>query len=168
MAAKTAKLGLGTAKAAPAKGKLAKGGLKLGRAKVKRTPAGTVILTTKALVGNAAARDELRDAYTAARKAYRRSSDRRGRPDLTALLQDRKASKEAGNALSSLSQALRIADRKREKPRSVKAPMIAVVTVAGAGTAVALTPALRNKIMGGGSEEPTGSPEATNGAAATA
>jgi hypothetical protein len=148
-----------------AKDKITKGGRKLGKAKVKRTPAGTVVLTGRALVGNAAARDELRDAYTAARKAYSRSSSRSGRPDLAALLQDRKASKEAGNALSSLRKALRIADRKREKPRSVKAPLIAVVTVAGAGTAVALSPALRRKISGGGLEEPTG-PEPVNGAVA--
>jgi hypothetical protein len=149
-----------------AKDKIGKGGLKLGKAKVKRTPAGTVMLTGRALVGNAAARDELREAYVSARKAYRRSSDRSGRPDLTALLQDRKASKEAGNALSSLRQAVRIADRKREKPRSVKAPVIAVVTVAGAGTAVALSPALRSKITGGGGDEPTGAPQPANGAAA--
>jgi hypothetical protein len=148
-----------------AKGKIAKGGLKLSRNKVKRTPAGTAVLYGRALVGNEGARDELRDAYTAARKAYSRSSNRSGRPDLAALLQDRKASKEAGNALSSLRQALRIADRKREKPRSVKAPLIAVVTVAGAGTAVAFSPALRSKFSGGDLEEPTG-PEAVNGAAA--
>jgi hypothetical protein len=144
-----------------AKNTIAKGGRKLGKAKVKRTPAGTVVLTGRALVGNAAARDELREAYVSARKAYRRSSRRGGRPDLAALLQDRKASKEAGNALSSLRQALRIADRKREKPRSVKAPVIAVATVAGAGTAVAFVPALRSKVTGGGAQEaPTG-----NGAA---
>jgi hypothetical protein len=172
MAAKgtMAKLGLRTAKAAPAKGKLAKGGLKLGRRKAKRTPAGTVVLYGQALVGNESARDELKEAYASARTAYRRSSDRRGRPDLAALLQDRKASKEAGNALTSLRQALRIAGRKREKPRSVgKAPVIAVVTVAGAGTAVALNEGLRKKVMaplgGGGSEQAEPTPQA-NGAAA--
>jgi hypothetical protein len=172
MAAKStkAKMGLGAAKAAPAKGKLAKGGLKLGRRKAKRTPAGTVVLYSKALVGNADARSELQEAYASARKAYRRSSDKRGRPDLAALLQDRKASKEAGNALDSLRQALRIADRKREKPRSVgKAPVIAVVTVAGAGTAVALNEGLRKKVMaplsGGDSGQTEPTPQA-NGAAA--
>ena len=76
----TQKQVLKAAKAAPAKGKLAKGGLKLGRRKVERTPAGTVALYGQALVGNREAREELRDALTSARKAYRRSAGRGGRP----------------------------------------------------------------------------------------
>jgi hypothetical protein len=115
------------------------GGLKLGRRKAERTPAGTAVLYGRALVGNEGAREELRDAYSSARKAYRRSSDRSGRPDLVALLGDRKASREASNALTSLKRALRIAERKRKKPKSAKGPAIAVIAVAGAGTALAVS-----------------------------
>jgi hypothetical protein len=153
-----------------AKGKIAKGGLKLGRHKVKRTPAGTAVLYGQALVGNEAARDELGDAYAAARKAYARSSDRRGRPDLGALLEDRKAQRDAGKAVRALRRALRIADGKRQKPRSAKGPVLVVVAVAGAGTAVALNEGLRAKVMApfGDGDEQVGGEQADpiNGAAA--
>ena len=84
------------------KRKAAKSGFKRGKRKAERTPAGTAVLYGQALVGNAQAREELRDALASARKAYRRSSDRRGRPDLGALFEDRKARKEAGNAVTSV------------------------------------------------------------------
>ena len=132
--ATAAKAGLKAAKAAPAKGKAAKGGLKLGRRKVERTKPATAFFYAQALVGNAEARAELADAGRSARKAYRRSSDRRGRPDLVALLDDRKAKREAGNAVASLRSALRIARKRRKKPRSVKGPAtVLAVTAAGAG-----------------------------------
>ena len=116
------------------KRKAAKAGLKAGKNKAARTPVGTVVFTAKALAGNEQARRELKDAYASARKAYRRSSDRRGRPDLGALLEDRKAKREAGNALTSLRSALSIARKRRKKPRSVKGPATALaVTAAGAG-----------------------------------
>jgi hypothetical protein len=127
------------------KRKAAKSGFKLGKRKVERTPAGTAVLYGQALVGNAQAREELRDAMTSARKAYRRSSDRRGRPDLAALLQDRKASKEAGNALTSLREALRVAGRKRRKPRSAKGPAVVIVAVAGTGAAAAVAKRRRDQ-----------------------
>ena len=140
-----AKRGFKAAKAVPAKGKVAKGGLKLGRRKVERTPAGTVVLYGQALVGNREAREELRDAATSARKAYRRSAGRSGRPNLVTLLQDRKASREAGNALASLQQALRTAGRKRKKPRSAKGPAAVVVVVAGTGAAIAVAKQRQDK-----------------------
>lgn len=102
------------------KARAAKGGWKFGKRRVKRTPVGTAVLYGQALVGNKEARDELRDAATAARKAYRRGSD-----------------KEAGRAAQSLTRALQIAERKREKPRSVKGPAIAIAAAATAGVAVA-------------------------------
>ncbi len=157
-----AKAGLKTAKAAPAKAKLVKGGFKLGKRKVIRTPAGTAVLYAQALVGNRQAREELRDAYASARKAYSRSADRSGRPNLATLLDDRKASREAGRAITSLRSAVNLAGKKRKKPRSVK-PVIVVVAVAGAGTAVALNENLRAKAV-----EPFTSSDAPNGAAATA
>jgi hypothetical protein len=159
---KTAKYGFKAAKAAPAKGKLAKGGLKLGRRKAERTPAGTAVLYGRALVGNQEARDDLREAYASARKAYARSSDRRGRPDIGALIDDRKARRDAGKAASSLQEALRIAGRKRKKPKSSKAPVIAVIAVAGAGTAVALNEDLRGKVLApfSGSDGGDGDPSA--------
>ncbi len=157
-----AKAGLKTAKAAPAKAKLAKGGFKLGKRKAIRTPAGTAVLYAQALVGNRQAREELRDAYTSARKAYSRSADRSGRPNFATLLDDRKASREAGRAITSLRSAVNLAGKKRKKPRSVK-PVIVVVAVAGAGTAVALNENLRAKAV-----EPFTSSDAPNGAAATA
>ena len=92
------------------------------------------MFTAKALAGNEQAREELRDAYTSARKAYKRSADRSGRPNIVTLLDDRKAKKEAGNALTSLRHALRIADKKRrKKPRGGKGPAVLVLTAAGAG-----------------------------------
>ncbi len=100
---------------------VAKGGLRFGRRKVKRTPVGTAMLYGQALIGNQEARGELQDAATAARKAYRRGSD-----------------KEAGRAAQSLTRALQIAGRKREKPRSAKGPAIAIAAVAGVGAAVAV------------------------------
>jgi hypothetical protein len=102
------------------KTKAAKGGLRFGRRKFKRTPAGTAVLYGRALVGDKEAREELQSAAASARKAYKRGSD-----------------KEAGRAAQSLSRALRIAGRKREKPRSAKGPAIALAAAAGAGAAVA-------------------------------
>ena len=126
---------------------MASAGLKLGKRRVARSRAGTAVLYGKALAGNQQARKDLRGAYTSARKAYARSSDRRGRPDIGALLEDRKARKEAHKAASSLREALQIARRTREKPKSSKGPVIAVVAVAGAGTAVALNENLRAKAL---------------------
>jgi hypothetical protein len=130
-----------------AKGKMVKGGLKLSRRKAERTPVGTVVLYGRALVGNEEARDELRDAYASARKAYARSADRRGRPNVGTLIEDRKARREAGRAAASLREALQIAGRKRKKPKSSKGPVVAVIAVAGAGTVVALNEDLRAKLL---------------------
>ncbi len=159
---KAAKAGLKAARAAPAKGKLAKTGARFGKRRAERTRAGTVVLYGQALVGNEQARDDLRQAYASARKAYARSSDRRGRPDLVALLDDRRARREAGKAASSLREAMQIARRTRRKPKSSKGPVVAVIAVAGAGTAVALNEDLRNKVTGslGGSSGGNGGPEA--------
>lgn len=145
MAAKrtAAKAGFNFFRAAPAKGKLAKGAFRLGRRRAIRTPAGTAVLYGQALVGNQQARKDLRGAYTSARKAYARTADWRGRPDIGALFEDRKARKETGKALSSLREALKVAGRTRTKPKSRKGPVIAVVAVAGAGTALALNENLR-------------------------
>lgn len=145
MAAKrtAAKAGFRALRAAPAKRKLAKGAFKLGRRRAVRTPAGTAVLYGQALVGNQQAREDLRGAYASARKAYVRTTDWRGRPDIGALLEDRKARKETGKAVSSLRHALRIASRTRKKPKSRKGPVIAVAAVAGTGTALALSEGLR-------------------------
>lgn len=126
-----------------------KGGLKAGKRKAVRTPAGTVALYGRALVGDDQARADLRKAYAAARKAYDRSSNRRGRPDLGALLQDRKARREAGNAVASLQQALRTAGRKRRKPRSAKGPVVVAVAVAGTGAAAAAAKHRRDQATAG-------------------
>jgi len=98
-------------------------------------------------VGNQQARRDLRGAYTSARSAYARTTDRRGRPHIGALLEDRKARKETGKAVSSLREALQIAGRTRKKPKSRKGPVIAVVAVAGTGTALALNEDLRAKAL---------------------
>lgn len=164
---KTVKVGFKAAKAAPAKGKLAKVGLKLGRRKVERTPAGTAVLYGRALVGNEQAREDLREAYESARKAFARSSDRRGRPDIVALLDDRKARREAGKAASLVREAFQVAGRTRKQPKSSKGPVIAVIAAAG-GTAVALNRGLRAKVLapftGSGGEGPSAH---TNGTTAT-
>lgn len=147
-----------------AKGKLARGGFEVGRRKAARTRTGTAVMFGRALVGNDRAREELRDAYSSARKAYRRGSDRRGRPDLGALLHDRKAQREAGNAAASVRSALQIANRSREKPSSRKGPAIAAVAVAGA-TAVALNKGLRAKALAPFSSGSNGTPAHDGGVA---
>ena len=126
MAAKrtAAKAGFKFFRAAPAKGKLAKGAFRLGRRRAIRTPAGTAVLYGQALVGNQQARKDLRGAYTSARKAYARTADWRGRPDIGALFEDRKARKETGKALSSLREALKVAEpgRSRRAGRVLSSP----------------------------------------------
>lgn len=134
-----------------AKTKAAKGGLKLGRRRAERTPAGTAVLYTQALAGDADARRELRRAFESARKAYGRAADRGGRPRLTALVEDRKAQRETSRAVESLRRALRLAERRR-KPRSVRGPVLVAVVVAGAGVA-ASSENVRAKaaaVLGGG------------------
>ena len=91
------------------------------------------MFTAKALAGNQQARAELSDAYQSARKAYARSADRSGRPNIVTLLDDRKAKKEAGNAVTSLRHALKIAEKRRKKPSGGKGPAVLVLTAAGAG-----------------------------------
>ena len=49
------------------------------------------------------------------------------------LLDDRKAKKEAGNAVTSLRHALKIAEKRRKKPSGGKGPAVLVLTAAGAG-----------------------------------
>jgi len=151
MAAKrtAAKAGFKVLKAAPAKAKLklAKGAFRFGKRRAVRTPAGTAVLYGHALVGNQQARRDLRGAYKSARKAYARTTDWRGRPDIGALLEDRKARKETGKAVSSLREAFQIAGRTRKKQKSRKGPAIAVVAVAGAGAALALNEDLRGKAL---------------------
>lgn len=116
----------------------AKGGLKFGKRKAVRSRAGTAVLFGRALVGNEEARGDLRDAVASGRKAYARGSDRRGRPDVSAFLEDRKARKEARSAATSLRDAIRVARRTREKPKSSKGPALAVAAAAGAATVVAV------------------------------
>jgi len=144
-----AKTGFKVLKVAPAKARLkfAKAAFRLGKRRAVRTPAGTAVLYGQALVGNQQARKDLRRAYTSARKAYARTTDWRGRPDIGALLEDRKARKETGKAMSSLREAIQIAGRTRKQPKSRKGPVIAVVAVAGTGTALALNENLRAKAL---------------------
>lgn len=150
------------AKKAPAKGKLAKGGLKIGKHKAARTPAGSAVFLAKALATDERARRDVRDAVASARKAYKRSSDRRGRPSIGAFVGDSKARREAQKAVASLREALQIADTKRKKPKSAKGPAIVVLAVAGAGTALAVNEDLRAKALGlfGAGEASGGSPTA--------
>ena len=164
---KTAKYGLKAAKATPAKAKLAKGGLKLGKRRAERTPAGTAVLYGQALAGNERAREDLRKAFASARKAYSRTSDRRGRPDIGALIEDRKAQREAGKAVAQLREALRIASRTRRKPERSKKPLVALVVVAGAGTAVAANEDLRSKLLGSGSSSDKDGPAAATATTST-
>lgn len=153
---------------APAKGKLAKVGLTLGRKKAARTPAGTAVFYAQALVGNERARTKLRDAVASAKKVYERGTDRRGRLKLAALLDDRKARREGQNALASLRAAVQIADKNRTKPKKVKAPAIAVIVVAGTGAALAANKDLREKALAtfkSGDAETNGSDPAAQQAA---
>jgi adenylosuccinate synthase len=89
-------------------------------------------------------RDNLRTAYTSARKAYERMSN--GKGPAKALMDDKKTKKELKEAASSLREAadsLRGAKAKKKKGRRGKLLLLIV----GAGLALALSEGLRKKVL---------------------
>jgi hypothetical protein len=95
------------------------------------------------LVEDEELRDNLRDAYESARKAYGRMSN--GKGPAKALLDDKKTQKELQNAASELKQA---ADAIRGgKKRKGKKRTGLLLVVVGAGLALALSEGLRKKVL---------------------
>jgi adenylosuccinate synthase len=95
------------------------------------------------LAEDAALRDDLRAAYTSARKAYSRMD---GKAPQKAL-EDKKVRRDLGQAASSLKSA---ADALREKPKRKKRRRrggVLILLLAGAGAAVALNEGLRKKVL---------------------
>ena len=95
------------------------------------------------LVEDEELRDNLRDAYESAKKAYSRMSN--GKGPAKALLDDKKTQKELQNAASELKQA---ADAIRGgKKRKGKKRTGLLLLVVGAGLALALSEGLRKKVL---------------------
>jgi hypothetical protein len=89
-------------------------------------------------------RENLRTAYESARKAYTRMSN--GKSPTKALMDDKKTQKELKEAASSLKDA---ADSLRggKKRRKGRKGRLLVVTIVGAGLALALSEGLRKKVL---------------------
>jgi hypothetical protein len=127
------------------------------------------------LVEDEELRDNLREAYESARKAYSRMAN--GKGPAKALLDDKKTQKELQNAASELKQA---ADAIRGgKKRKGKKRTTLLLVVVGAGLALALSEGLRKKVLDAlfGAEEefeytsttsPTNSGSAAGAGASTA
>jgi hypothetical protein len=95
------------------------------------------------LVEDEELRDNLREAYESARKAYSRMAN--GKGPAKALLDDKKTQKELQNAASELKQA---ADAIRGgKKRKGKKRTGLLLVVVGAGLALALSEGLRKKVL---------------------
>jgi hypothetical protein len=88
-------------------------------------------------------RDNLRTAFTSARKAYERMSNGKGP---TALMDDKKVQRDLREAASSLREAaesLRGARRRKRRRRG----RLLLVGLVGAGLALALSEGLRKKVL---------------------
>ncbi|HEV3228937.1 MAG TPA: hypothetical protein VGY97_05645 [Solirubrobacteraceae bacterium] len=99
-------------------------------------------------------RGNLRTAYESARGAYGRMAN--GKAPTRALLEDKKLQKqlrEAAQAISEASTALREAPKRRRGRRSLGRTLLIVIV--GAGLAMALSEGLRSKVLDAlfGSEE---------------
>jgi ferric-dicitrate binding protein FerR (iron transport regulator) len=99
-------------------------------------------------------RSNLRTAYERARGAYGRMAN--GKAPTRALLEDKKLQKqlrEAAQAISEASTALREAPKRRRNRRGIGRTLLIVIV--GAGLAVALSEGLRSKVLDAlfGSEE---------------
>jgi hypothetical protein len=92
-------------------------------------------------------RENLRTAFESGRVAYGRLSN--GKHPATALLDDKKLRRELQNAATSLkeaSDALREGPKRRRKGGGGLGKLL-VVSIVGAGLAIALSEGLRNKVL---------------------
>jgi adenylosuccinate synthase len=90
-------------------------------------------------------RENLRTAFTSAKKAYTRMSNGKG-PTTKALMEDKKVQKQLKEAASSLRDAadsLRAPKKKRKRRRG----RVLFVAIVGAGVALALSEGLRKKVL---------------------
>ena len=97
------------------------------------------------LIEDAELRDNIREAYESARKAYGRLSN--GKAPTKALLEDKKLHKELSNAAEALRDAgtaLREGPKKKKKRRLGRVLLLAVV---GGALALALSEGLRSKVL---------------------
>jgi hypothetical protein len=97
------------------------------------------------LIEDAELRDNIREAYESARKAYGRLSN--GKAPTKALLEDKKLHKELSNAAENLrdaAAALKAGPKKKKKRRLGRVFLLAVV---GGALALALSEGLRSKVL---------------------
>ena len=123
-----------------AKGKAAKGAAKAGKAYAGAR--GNPYL--QRVVEDAELRDNIRSAYESARKAYGRLSNGKG-PAKT-LVEDKKLHKELSNAAEALRDAGVALQGKRKRKRRGFGRLV-LVSVVGAGLALALSEGLRSKVL---------------------
>jgi hypothetical protein len=90
-------------------------------------------------------RDNLRNAYESARKAYARMSN--GKGPAKALLDDKKTQKELQQAASNLKEAAETLRGAKKGGRKRKRRGGLVLLVVGAGAALALSEGLRKKVL---------------------
>ena len=97
------------------------------------------------LIEDAELRDNIREAYESARKAYGRLSN--GKAPTKALLEDKKLHKELSNAAENLrdaATALKEGPKKKKKRRLGRVIILALV---GGALALALSEGLRSKVL---------------------
>lgn len=97
------------------------------------------------LVEDAELRDNIREAYESARKAYGRLSN--GKAPTKALLEDKKLHKELSNAAEALRDAgaaLKSGPKKKKKRRLGRVLLLGIV---GGALALALSEGLRSKVL---------------------
>jgi hypothetical protein len=95
------------------------------------------------LIDDAELRDNLRNAFESARKAYTRMSN--GKGPVKAVTEDKKVQRELKEAASSLKDAAAsLQGTKKKKRRKGRLLLVALV---GAGLAIALSEDLRKKIL---------------------
>jgi hypothetical protein len=183
---KSAKGGLRAAKAMPAKGKIAKGGLLGGRGGVKAFRAipkrGTVKAGAKVGAGAAATRpyvqtlmrdedvrDNLEDAYRALTEAYGRISSRGDVAE--AVLDDRRTRRHLKSAAHSMREAAAtVRGAKQAKRRKQGTGVVLVLVAAGGAAAIALNDDLRGRVLslvGLGEDESGAAPQGSNGSQPT-
>jgi hypothetical protein len=124
-----------------AKQKAAKGAASAGSAyaAVKTSP------YVQRLIEDAELRDNIREAYESARKAYGRLSN--GKAPTKALLEDKKLHKELSNAAEALRDAgaaLKEGPKKKKKRRLGRVLLLGIV---GGALALALSEGLRSKVL---------------------
>jgi hypothetical protein len=98
------------------------------------------------LIEDAELRDNIREAYESARKAYGRLSN--GKAPTKALLEDKKLHKELSNAAEALRDAgtaLKAGPKKKKKKRRLG--RVVLLAVVGGALALALSEGLRSKVL---------------------